>query len=181
MADVFPPSSFFSDQLDRIHNASRLGAVLDLACGRGRHCLAAAESGVAVIGIDRNRDFLAQLQGAASRRRLAVQTVLANLESPAEIPIGRERCGVVLVFRYLHRPLSRAITRLLAPGGLLVYETFTADQLELGYGPRNPDFLLQRGELCDLFSELEIVEHWEGVSPDPRPAALARLVARAHP
>jgi SAM-dependent methyltransferase len=181
MVRVSPPSSFFSDQLDRIRTASRLGAVLDLACGRGRHCLAAAEAGVAVIGIDRNRDSLAELQDTASRRRLAVQTVLADLESPAEIPIARERCGVVLVFRYLHRPLSRAITRILAPGGLLIYETFTADQAELGNGPRNPHFLLQRGELCDLFSELEIVEHWEGVNPDPHPAALARLVARARP
>jgi SAM-dependent methyltransferase len=177
--EISPPSSFFGDQLDRIGAASRLGAVVDLACGRGRHCLAAAESGVPVIGIDWNRDFLAQLQSVAARRPLAVQTVLANLESPAEIPIARERCGAVLVFRYLHRPLAPSIIRLLAPGGLLVYETFTADQLELGYGPRNPDFLLERGELCDLFSELEIVEHWEGVDRDPRPAALARLVARA--
>ncbi len=180
MVEISPPSSFFSDQLDRIRTASRLGAVVDLACGRGRHCLAAAEFGVPVIGIDWNRDYLAQLQGVAFRRRLAVQAVLANLESPAEIPIGRERCGVVLVFRYLHRPLARTIVRLLAPGGLLVYETFTAAQVELGHGPRNPDFLLERGELCDLFSELEIVEHWEGISPDPRPAALARIVARAH-
>ena len=180
MVEISPPSSFFSGQLDRIRTASRLGAVVDLACGHGRHCLAAAESGLPVIGIDRNRDALAQLRAVASRRRLAIETVLADLESPTGIPIGRERCGVVLVFRYLHRPLSRAITRLLAPGGLLVYETFTAAQVELGYGPRNPDFLLERGELCDLFSELEIVEHWEGINPEPRPAALARLVARAH-
>jgi tellurite methyltransferase len=181
MLEISAPSSLFRDQLHRVRAASRLGAVVDFACGRGRHCLAAAESGVSVIGIDRNRDFLAPLRSVASRRRLAIQTVLADLESSAGFPIGRGRCGAVLVFRYLHRPLSDAITRLLAPGGLLVYETFTAAQIEFGYGPRNPDFLLERGELCDLFSELEILEYWEGVSEDPRPSALARLVARAHP
>ncbi len=179
MVEIPPPSPFFSDQLDRIRIASRLGAVVDLACGRGRHCLATAESGVSVIGIDRNRDVLARLRGVATRRRLTIQTILANLESPSGIPIARERCGVVLVFRYLHRPLSREIADLLAPGGLLIYETFTTAQLEFGYGPRNPDFLLKRGELCELFSGLEIVDHWEGISPGPRPAALARLVARA--
>ncbi len=68
---------------------------------------------------------------------------------------------------------------MLAPGGLLVYETFTTGQIELGYGPRNPEHLLARGELRQLFSDLEILEYWEGVRPDPRPAALARLVARA--
>jgi SAM-dependent methyltransferase len=180
MLEVSPPSAFFRDQLDRIRGASRLGAVVDLACGRGRHCLAAAESGVPVIGIDRNRDFLASLRGVAAQRRLAIQPVLADLESAAGIPIARGRCGAILVFRYLHRPLSRAITHLLTPGGLLVYETFTTAQLEFGYGPRNPDFLLEHGELRELFSALEIVEYWEGVSEAPRPAALARLVARAH-
>ena len=139
----------------------------------------AAESGISAIGIDRNRDFLAPLRSVASRRRLPIHTVLANLESPAEIPIGRGRCGVVLVFRYLHRPLARAIAQLLAPGGLLVYETFTTDQTKLGYGPQNPDFLLEHGELCGLFDGLEVLEHWEGIRPSPRPAALARLVARA--
>ena len=113
MVEISPPSSFFSDQLDRIRTASRLGAVVDLACGRGRHCFAAAESGISVIGIDRNRDFLAQLRGVASRRRLTIQTVLANLESPTGIPIGRERCGVIrsartltFGFRGAARPMS---------------------------------------------------------------------------
>ncbi len=178
--EISPPSSFFRDQLERIHAASRLGAVVDLACGRGRHCLAAAEAGLSVIGIDRNRDFLASLTSVATQRELPIRTVLADLESPTEIPIGRGRCGAVLVSRYLHRPLSPAIIGLLAPGGLLVYETFTTAQLELGYGPRSPDFLLERGELRGLFSELETVEYWEGISEDSRPAALARLVARAH-
>ena len=88
------------------------------------------------------------------------------------------RCGALLVFRYLHRPLCAALAASLRPGGLLLYETFTTAQRELGYGPRNPAFLLEPGELPRLFPELEILETWEGLSPGPTPSALARLLAR---
>jgi SAM-dependent methyltransferase len=84
-----------------------------------------------------------------------------------------------LVFRYLHRPLIPAILRVLAPGGLLVYETFTNDQRALESGPRNPDHLLESGELPALFSELEILDHWEGLSGGTECAQLARIAARA--
>jgi len=174
-----PPSEFFGRQLERIRAASRLGSVVDLACGLGRHSLAAAEAGIGVIGIDRNRAFLDELRKAAAQRALAVETVRADLENPAEVPLRSHCCGAVLVFRYLHRPLIPAILRVLVPGGLLVYETFTIHQRELRAGPRNPDHLLQPGELPQLFRELEILEHWEGLSAEPENAQVARLLARA--
>jgi SAM-dependent methyltransferase len=176
-----PPSDFFSDQLARIRAASQLGVVLDLACGRGRHTLAAAAAGIPAVGIDRNRAFLTELREAAAQREYAVETLHADLEDPSEIPLRSHCCGVVLVFRYLHRPLIPAIARVLAPGGLLIYETFTTDQRSLGTGPRNPDHLLEPGELPDLFSELEILEHWEGLSSEIESAQVARITARANP
>ena len=175
-----PPSEFFVQQLDRIRAASRLGAVADLACGRGRHTLAAAEAGIPIVGIDRNRDFIAELH-ADAQPELAFETVLADLENPAEIPLRSGCCGAVLVFRYLHRPLIPAILRVLAPGGLLIYETFTNDQRTLEFGPRNPDHLLDSGELPELFAGLEILEHWEGLSSGDECAQVARIAARAKP
>ena len=181
MSKRSPPSDFFSDQLARIQAASRLGVVADLACGRGRHTLAAAAAGISIIGIDRNRTFLAELRKAAAQPALAVETLLADLEDPAEIPLRSHCCGAVLVFRYLHRPLIPAITRVLAPGGLLIYETFTTDQRPLGTGPRNPDHLLEPGELPGLFSGLELLDYWEGLSGEIENAQVARIAARAGP
>jgi SAM-dependent methyltransferase len=176
-----PPSEFFIDQLARIRAASQLGVVADLACGRGRHTLAAAEAGIPVIGIDRNRSYLAELREAAAQPALAIETLLADLENPVEVPLRSHCCGVVLVFRYLHRPLIPAIARVLAPGGLLVYETFTVDQRALGTGPRNPDHLLEPGELPNLFAGMEILDHWEGLSGGTECAEVARISARAGP
>jgi hypothetical protein len=72
-----------------------------------------------------------------------------------------------------------AIARALAPGGLLIYETFTTRQRALGTGPRNPAFLLEPGELRALCSGLEILEYWEGATAGRESAQLARVVARA--
>jgi SAM-dependent methyltransferase len=176
-----PPSEFFSDQLAQIRAASQRGVVADLACGRGRHALAAAAAGIPVIGIDRNRSCLMELRKAAAQRAIAVETLRADLENPAEIPLRSHSCGAVLIFRYLHRPLIPAIERVLAPGGLLVYETFTIHQRTLRAGPRNPDYLLEPGELPELFSKLKILEHWEGLVGETNPAQVARIVAQAAP
>ena len=70
------------------------------------------------------------------------------------------------------------IVRLLAPGGLLLYETFTLEQQALPYGPSNPEYLLAPGELPRLFADLDIVRHEELREGRPRPDAIARLIAR---
>jgi hypothetical protein len=50
--------------------------------------------------------------------------------------------------------------------------------MEVPYGPRNPAFLLEPGELPTLFPGLEILGASEGWSEGSRPEALARLAAR---
>jgi hypothetical protein len=83
----------------------------------------------------------------------------------------------VLVFRYLWRPLAPALWEALRPGGLLLYETFTKRQREMGLHPRNPAFLLEEGELLALFPGAHVLLHEEGVTEGSPPEALARLAA----
>ncbi|HTF36530.1 MAG TPA: class I SAM-dependent methyltransferase [Myxococcota bacterium] len=174
------PSSWFVRHAAWVGDAARLGPVVDLACGPGRHTLAAAALGARTLGIDRNPALLEALLCEARTQALPflVTGVCADLEAAHRLPLRENSCGAILVFRYLHRPLAPAISALLRPGGLLLYETFTTDQRNLGYGPRNPAFLLAPGELRELFSELAILAYEEGLSPGERPEALARLAAR---
>jgi hypothetical protein len=79
----------------------------------------------------------------------------------ADVDLGRGAWSAILVFNYLHRPLFAALRRALAPGGVLIYETFTIGQRQRGR-PRNPAFLLQPGELLDLVAPLEVVRSREG-------------------
>ena len=163
--------------LAQLRDAASLGPVIDLACGRGRNALAIAAGGVPVLGIDRNAEFLALLRRTAAQRGLSVRVARADLETAPHPPLAEGRCGALVVCRYLHRPLAPALESLLAPGGWLIYETFTIHQRELGYGPENPAFLLEPGELPSLFPGLSIADHWEGTSDEARPAAVARLAA----
>jgi len=175
---VSDPSPLVAAHLDALRAGAGLGPVVDFACGRGRNALAIAGHGIPVLGIDRSAEFLAELCAAAHARALPVRAVRADLESAPALPLAEGRCGALVVCRYLHRPLARGLEALLAPGGWLLYETFTLHQRELGYGPENPDFLLIPGELPTLFPGLEVALYWEGTSDEPRPAAVARLAAR---
>jgi SAM-dependent methyltransferase len=172
------PSPFFVQQTTRLSDAGHRGPILDLACGRGRHCIAIAEGGDHAVGVDRRAEALADLRDVARARGLRLHGVRADLESDSELPFVPGCFGAVLVFRFLFRPLAPRIEEVLQPGGLLLYETFTLRQRNLGSGPRNPAFLLHEGELPKLFPGLEVLEFWEGVDNAGTPAALARLVAR---
>jgi len=170
------PSALLRAELARLLAAG--APALDLACGGGRHALALARHGLATIALDRDRARLAVLAHAARASALPVRPLLADLEAQDAIPLASGSCGAVLVFRYLHRPLAGEIARVLRPGGVLLYETFTRNHREIAEHPRNPAFLLEPGELPALFPGFEIVRAEEARVLAPAPEAVARLVAR---
>jgi len=172
------PSPFFVAWQERVRASAGGGLVLDLACGGGRHTLAAAALGVRSAGIDRDAAKLRALADEARTRGLPASALRADLEAGRGIPVRAGASRVILVFRFLFRPLAAAIGEALAPGGLLLYETFTQAQRDLGYGPRNPAFLLAPNELPGLFPGLEVLAYEELLTPGDRPEALARLAAR---
>ena len=176
LAELPQPSAFVTDYRAVLESAAAGRPLLDLACGRGRHALLAARWGLPVIGLDRDPSALAALRRAARGESLTVATLRADAEDPRGLPLRRASLGAIVVTRFLCRALAPALVEALAPGGVLLYETFTRRQRALGTGPRNPDYLLEEGELPRLFASLEIVESREGLV-DER-AWLASLVAR---
>jgi hypothetical protein len=72
----------------------------------------------------------------------------------------------VVVVNFLDRWLFAEVGRWLRPGGTLVWDTFLIDQREIGH-PRNPAFLLERGELGKrLAREFRILAAREGAVED---------------
>lgn len=156
-------------QRARLCAAAAHGGLLDLACGRGRHALLAASWELDVVALDRDARALRSFAAATVAR------VRADAELAAGLPFRPARFGAVLVSRFLFRPLVPRLVALLRPGGLLLYETFTKRQRELGQGPRNPSFLLDDGELPGLFPALAVEHYAEGLREG---AWLASLAAR---
>jgi len=138
----------------------RAGRALDVAAGRGRHALLLASAGLHVTALDRDEAALRRLQDHADRLGLPVSTRVTDLEVGMPT-LGDDGYDVVLVTRYLHRPLFPHLLLSLRPGGVLIYETFLDRQAEVGH-PTNPDFLLKPGELRALVQPLEVLREFEG-------------------
>lgn len=147
------------------------GVVLDLACGGGRHVRCLRQAGHPVVAVDRDVAAVAAMGDAG------VEVIAADLEGQGWPLAGRRFDGVV-VTRYLWRPLLPAIVDAVAAGGVLIYETFAVGHEAYGR-PRNPDFLLQPGELLEAVRGRLQVEAYEyGPYGQPPRAVLQRLCAR---
>ena len=152
--------------------ASVACTVLDVACGGGRHTRYFAAHGHAVEAVDRDIVALAWLAGVSQ-----VTTRCADLEAGAW-PYADKTFGAIVVTNYLHRPLFPHLLAALAPGGVLIYETFALGNERFGR-PANPDFLLKPGELLDAVRGVCRVVAYEDVTVDlPRPAMVQRICAR---
>lgn len=153
--------------------------MLDLAAGNGRHTHFLHNQGHPVIAVDRD---VAALQALAEgwRDGPPVDILAADLEDGAPWPLADRRFAGIVVTNYLHRPLFQHLASALAPGGLLIYETFAAGNERFGR-PSNPDFLLAPGELL-AFSQragLTVLGYFSGEVTQPKPAVVQRLAARA--
>ncbi len=148
------------------------GEVLDVAGGAGRHSRLFLERGYRVVAVDRDTAKLATLP---SQDRL--QIVTADLESGAAWPLAGRRFAGVVVTNYLYRPLFPVLIESVAPGGVLLYETFAVGNERFGK-PSNPAFLLRPGELLDAArGRLHVVAYEDLEIRDPRPAMVQRIAA----
>ncbi len=132
--------------------------VLDVACGAGRHMRWLAAQGHRVQGVDRNPEALAWAQAHG-------EVICADIEN-GPWPFPGQTFGCVVVTHYLWRPLLPVIVGSVAPGGVLIYETFAAGNETVGK-PSRFDFLLQPGELLQATAGLRTVAFEDGFEPSP--------------
>ena len=90
-------------------------------------------------------------------------------------PFAGRTFGGVVVTNYLWRPRLPDIVAAIAPGGVLLYETFAAGNETVGR-PSRPDFLLQPGELIGACAGLHVVAYEDGYLETP-PRFVQRIAA----
>ncbi len=147
--------------------------MLDLACGIGRHSRLLAERNHPVLAVDRNSLALAGLVGVSG-----VETRALELEGE-NWPLAGENFAGIVVTNYLWRPRFADLLALLAPGGVLIYETFMLGNEAYGK-PSNHDFLLRSQELRELtrLAGLIEVDFVEGYVNQPKPAMRQAICSR---
>lgn len=150
------------------------GCVLDLACGSGRHGRFFFEHGHPVTFLDRNTAGVEDLAGQA-------ELIEADLETEQGWPLGERRFDVIVVTCYLHRPILDDIVAAVAPGGLLIYETFARGNEAYGH-PARTAYLLEAGELLEVArGRLTVLGYEHGYDEDPKPGVRQRIAARKDP
>jgi SAM-dependent methyltransferase len=156
---------------------TRGARVLDLACGAGRHAIAAAELGAEVTAVDRDPTRLEIGRRLARERKLPITWLEWDLSGELP-PLGT--FDIQLMFNYLDRARMPELQQFLRPGGVLMMETFLDDQRAFDWGPSSDEHLLRRGELAALVAPLrvihgrEVLESLEGV----RWSAIASVLAQ---
>ncbi len=137
------------------------GRVLFPAEGEGRNAVYAARKGFNVHAFDFSREGQKKALALAVGSGVTIDYRVTTYEE-ADYPAAWFD-AVVLVFAHMppgkRRQWHRKLAGFLAPGGTLVIEGFSKEQL--GYpsgGPRDIEMLYSEEELLLDFEELEVVE-----------------------
>lgn len=134
-------------------------ALLDVACGAGRHVRWFAARGCRVTGVDRDAAAVEALRSIA-------EIEVADIEN-GPWPWPGRTFDAVVVTKYLWRPLLPLLIESVAPGGTFIYETFVQGNETVGR-PTNPEFLLRPGELLDVVRPaLRVVAYEDGFIKAP--------------
>src|SRR5688572_12922613 len=156
-----PPSRWVLDTVARLPNDLSL---VDIAGGVGRHAIPIARAGRPVLLLD----IAINAVTAARKAEPGLDAVVA---SASALPLRPRQFGVVLVTNFLDRAIFPDLVDLIAPGGFLVYETYTVAHLNLvrhgiARGPSSPQYLLAPEELPRLARGLEVRDYSEGEVED---------------
>jgi len=198
------PAAFLLECFPLLPRPHSHSCALDLACGAGQNAAWLAERGWPVVAVDFASAALERLATLAASHHIPIHRksfdaiparfkgiVLAEADLETAV-LPEAAFALILCFQYLDRQAFPRIERALAPGGFLLYETFTdaqpasrEDQCSAGSpsghfahaGPHSPDHLLHPGELRNAFPSLESLFYRECISS----RAIASLLARKLP
>lgn len=134
---------------ERLH---KRGLALDLAAGRGRNTLYLANLGYRVVACDGALNALIGCSKVARERGLDIDCMVCDLETYRFKP---KLFDLLIVCRYLNRDLLPCLSSWIRPSGWLFYKTFNKRFLTANPG-FNPNYTVERGELNEIFSELDI-------------------------
>ncbi|MFT7179140.1 MAG: tellurite methyltransferase [Oceanospirillaceae bacterium] len=137
------------------HLIPNSGTGLDLACGLGQNSIFLTKHGLKMSAWDYSTAGLEQMAHHCCVQKVEVNQQCIDLTNT---PWPNQKFDLICITAFLDRTLCPQILSHLKPGGILVYQTFnqvTDIAGETLSKPRRPKFLLTKGELLELFNELE--------------------------
>lgn len=158
------PNSFLASAANHLTP----GDALCLADGEGRNGVYLAGLGHRVTSVDMSEAGMAKAARLAADRGVALRTQVADL---ADYDLGEQRWDLIVsIFAHTPPPVRQrvhaAAVKALRPGGRLVLEAYTPDQLGRGTGgPPAPELMMTLDGLRDELAGLTIETGQELVRP----------------
>jgi SAM-dependent methyltransferase len=149
----------------------RGGPMLDAACGLGRGIASGLGAFQPVFAVDVSEVGLRRAQDLW-RGVPGIRWIVADIKT---LPWPERRFGLICAFGFTDMTFFRAVPRLLRPGGLFLYEGFSARQLELK-PDLNPEWIGDPNAMRALFASGCVLECAESEEP-PFRLRLAALAA----
>jgi 2-polyprenyl-3-methyl-5-hydroxy-6-metoxy-1,4-benzoquinol methylase len=154
------------------------GRALDVAMGQGRNALFLAQRGWTVTGFDVSSEGLNVSRANAKKAGVSMTTQRSTIE---DFDYGDAQWDLIALIYVpesaLEGPAMIKLARALAPGGLLVIESFASPRQSALRRPVDIDPDLLRASLTAFdvlrFDDREAVSEW-----DPQPTRLCRVIAR---
>ncbi|EOQ89900.1 methyltransferase domain protein [Leptospira yanagawae serovar Saopaulo str. Sao Paulo = ATCC 700523] len=177
------PNEFLHSRLPNL----KKGRILFPCEGEGRNAVFAAGLGWDVFAFDQSESGWQKALQLAKEKNISIHYEISDVLG---YPFAPEQMDMVaLIFCHFHKSIRTTVhrncVRTLKPGGLLLLEAFSPDQLQYSSGgPKDPDMLCHLKDLRMDFAEMN-VEYEEALeielneSPFHRgKAAIVRLVLR---
>jgi 2-polyprenyl-3-methyl-5-hydroxy-6-metoxy-1,4-benzoquinol methylase len=154
------PNQFYKENLVRL----KTGKILLPAEGEGRNAVFAAKLGWQVFAFDNSRVAREKALKLAAENGVKIDYRLLSYDEVDYTPESFDAIALI----YAHNPnrmqVHKKMVQLLKPGGIIIIEGFSKDQLSFNSGgPKNKDLLFSVDELKNDFSELQSVMVWEEI------------------
>jgi 2-polyprenyl-3-methyl-5-hydroxy-6-metoxy-1,4-benzoquinol methylase len=162
------PAKFLAENFDFIPKES---SVLDMGMGEGRNAVFLATKGHKVTGIDISSVAVKKARKLAKENKVKIKTVVGTLN---KYQIAPQSFDVIICFYYVDHNLDKTLQTWLKPGGLLIYEAHTVEQLKHNENGKteNKSYYLKSQELLTMFPNMKVLKYEEPLHEDQFTASI---------
>ena len=152
-------------ELSFAHETNR-PEVLDIGCGGGRDAIYLARNKMNVTAIDHEAKVLKRSKQLAELSGAQVKFKCCDIRKQNCLP--ESQFDLITMVRFLNRDVFSFIKESLNPGGFVLIQTFV-EGVESFKSPKNPNFILKKGELAENFAGFKVITDRIDTIEDGRP------------
>jgi SAM-dependent methyltransferase len=150
------PNLFFREQLMRLEP----GDLLLPAEGEGRNAVFAASLGWKVVAFDQSEEAMKKALNLAQEKKVEISYELGDLGSASFKGASFDAAALIFVHQKFpeRRAFHRQLRKFIKPGGSLIMEAYSKEQLRYQTGgPKDPELLFSLDDIREDFSGWNII------------------------